>query len=133
MSLKKCFKCKEMVDEAKAFCPGCGHSFEDEQERKAESEFEATDGTVQFSKSAFNMLLSNMGLNISQSSDKPDQLTENKVSDLPPLPQPEKVKPRKSGSSKKTVIVIASVVTVLLTVALIAVAGILFIVYRNYI
>lgn len=133
MSLKKCFKCEEMVDEAKAFCPGCGSSFEDEKARQADSEFALSGGTVQFSKSAFNLLLSDMGLNISQSSDKPDQLTETKATDLPPLPQPEKVKQQKSGSSKKTVIVIASVVTVLLTVALIAVAGILLIVYRNYI
>lgn len=133
MSLKKCEKCGEMVDEAKAFCPSCGNSFEDEKARQADSEFELSGGTVQFSKSAFNLLLSDMGLNISQSPDKPDQLTENKVSGLPPLPQPEKVKPQKSGSSEKTVIVIASVVTALLIAALIAVAGVLFIVYRNYI
>lgn len=54
-----------MVDEAKAFCPGCGHSFVVEAKRESVSNFESFDGTVQLSDTMFNQMLTDMGLNIS--------------------------------------------------------------------
>ena len=55
-----------MVDEAKAFCPGCGTSFVDEEKRDSASSFDAMDHTVQFGNTMYNQMLSDMGLNISK-------------------------------------------------------------------
>jgi hypothetical protein len=64
MALRACEKCHEMADEAKAFCPSCGHAFVDEQKREKPSEFDSMDGTMQFGKTMYNQMLSDMGLNI---------------------------------------------------------------------
>src|SRR4051812_20452120 len=67
MGLRQCEKCSEMVDEAKAFCPGCGHAFVEEQKRQKASEFEKQDNTVQLGQTMYNQMLSDLGLNISKS------------------------------------------------------------------
>jgi hypothetical protein len=66
MASKQCEKCGEMVDEAKAFCPGCGNAFVEEEKREA-SKFEKLDPTMQFGHTMYNQLLEDMGLNISNS------------------------------------------------------------------
>jgi hypothetical protein len=66
MGLKQCDKCDEMVDEAKAFCPGCGNSLLAEETRKEASNFDSFAGTVQLGNTMYNQMLSNMGLNISE-------------------------------------------------------------------
>lgn len=73
MSSKSCSNCGETADAAKAFCPGCGNAFVAEDQRVQNSEFEAVGSTVQFSQSAFNMVLSGMGLDISESPDRPSK------------------------------------------------------------
>ena len=60
-----------MVDEAKAFCPSCGHAFVAEQTRDQPSEFESMDGTQQFGKTMYNQMLSDMGLNLKAPREKP--------------------------------------------------------------
>jgi len=67
MGLRQCEKCSEMVDEAKAFCPGCGHAFVEEQKRQKASEFEKQDNTVQLGQTMYNQMLSDLGLNLSKS------------------------------------------------------------------
>ena len=67
MGLRQCEKCSEMVDEAKAFCPGCGHAFVEEQKRQKASEFEKLDNTVQLGQTMYNQMLSDLGLNLSKS------------------------------------------------------------------
>src|SRR4051812_16950896 len=64
MGLRRCDKCDEMVDEAKAFCPGCGNSFVDEEKRQEASNFDKVDRTVQFGQTMYNQMLEDMGLNI---------------------------------------------------------------------
>ena len=71
MSLRECDKCGEMVDEAKAFCPGCGRAFVEEDAREKSSEFNKLDGTMQLGNTMYNQMLSDMGLNISAAPDKP--------------------------------------------------------------
>jgi len=66
MGLRQCEKCSEMVDEAKAFCPGCGHAFVEEQKRQKASEFERQDNTVQLGQTMYNQMLSDLGLNLSK-------------------------------------------------------------------
>ena len=70
MGLRQCDKCSEMVDEAKAFCPNCGHAFVEEQTRTEPSDFESMDGTMQLGNTMYNQMLSDMGLNISAAPDK---------------------------------------------------------------
>lgn len=65
MGLRQCDKCSEMVDEAKAFCPGCGHAFVEEEKRQEASKFEKVERTVQFGQTMYNQMLEDMGLNIS--------------------------------------------------------------------
>lgn len=73
MGLKICEKCGEEVDEAKAFCPDCGNPFVEEKKREGSSEFDKYAGTVNFSKSVYKMMLSEMDLDTSKSSDKKNQ------------------------------------------------------------
>ena len=70
MALRQCDKCSEMVDEAKAFCPECGHVLIEEKQREEESAYESMDGTMQFGQTMYNQMLSEMGLNISAAPDK---------------------------------------------------------------
>jgi hypothetical protein len=135
MSIKKCDKCGEMVGEAKAFCPGCGYSFEDEQERKAESEFEATSGTVQFSKSAFNMLLSDMGLNISEAPNPTGNPPANKAVELSPVPahQTESNTPKNPADSKRTLIIVLITLLILFILGVLIAAAVLYVIFfRNF-
>lgn len=100
MSLKKCEKCWEMVDEAKAFCPECGNSFEDEKARKADSEFELTGSTIKLSESAFDALLSDMGLDISEETEAGDNSAEIAAADLKSTPELENTTPKKPAAAK---------------------------------
>jgi hypothetical protein len=75
MGLRQCEKCSEMVDEAKAFCPGCGHAFVEEEKRQ-KSEFERLDSTVQLGHTMYNQMLSDMGLNVSKTPATSDKRVE---------------------------------------------------------
>lgn len=71
MGQKQCEKCGDSVDEAKAFCPGCGNAFVPEEIRQNASEFDKLDNTVQLGQTMYNQMLSDMGLNISKAPDTP--------------------------------------------------------------
>jgi hypothetical protein len=66
MSLRQCIKCNEMVDEAKAFCPGCGHAVVSEDQSLEMSLFDLSSKTAQYDEGLFEELLSDMGLDISK-------------------------------------------------------------------
>ncbi len=112
MSDKRCVKCGQAVDEAKAFCPYCSHSFEVEREGSA-SEFELTHETQAFTKSFFNEVLSDMELNISEAPDAPAR----------PESGPER-------SAPKNVLKWAATLGFLLLLLLVLVVFILFLVLR---
>ena len=76
MGQKQCEKCGEMVGEAKAFCPACGHAFVEEETRKEASAYERMDNTVQFGQTMYDMMLSDMGLNISKPAEQPAKRIE---------------------------------------------------------
>lgn len=61
MSSTACGKCGEMVDAAKAFCPGCGSPLVAEQARESSSEFESSDKTMQMNESMYNRLVDEIG------------------------------------------------------------------------
>jgi len=56
-----------MVDEAKAFCPGCGNALVEEEGPKTTA-FQKLDHTVQFGQTMYTQMLEDMGLNISEAS-----------------------------------------------------------------
>jgi len=76
MAEKRCAKCGEMVDEAKAFCPGCGNSIVDEKQRTTVSDFDQSKRTIQLGETMFNQMLSEMGLNISKQADREETNTD---------------------------------------------------------
>jgi uncharacterized membrane protein YvbJ len=86
MSLKKCEKCGEDVDVAKAFCPECGNPFVHEEKRQGATEFDKYAGTMVFSKSAYNMMLGKMDLDTSRSPEEENRQNpvQNPVNDFPP-------------------------------------------------
>ena len=84
MALKECDKCSEMVDEAKAFCPGCGHAFVEEQTRSEASSFDAAESTVQLGQTMYDQMLSDMGLNTSKAPNPPEKRVEV-IAPLTPL------------------------------------------------
>lgn len=61
--MRQCDKCGESVAEAKAFCPGCGASMDEEAEG-VKPEGENLDGTMQFGQTMYNRLISEMGLDL---------------------------------------------------------------------
>ncbi len=83
MGLRQCDKCSEMVDEAKAFCPGCGNVLVEEKQREEESAYESMEGTMQFGQTMYNQMLSDMGLNISAAPDK--KVDEPMIEHVAPL------------------------------------------------
>lgn len=65
MSHIQCKKCGANVLETKAFCPECNNAIVDEETRQHTSEHESYAETVRLSKSGYNLMLSEMNLNIS--------------------------------------------------------------------
>lgn len=103
MGLKQCVKCEEMVDEAKAFCPGCGNAFVEERAREEATGFDKMDSTVQFGQTMYNQMLSDMGLSSAKAAKVPDKHVEvlqpEPAASVVPKPRPE-VKPKPSGNLK---------------------------------
>ena len=94
MGLRQCNKCSEMVDEAKAFCPGCGNAFVEEESREATT-FEKLDHTVEFGQTMYSQMLEDMGLKIS---DAPD-LAEKRVEMITSIKKEITVSPVKTTES----------------------------------
>lgn len=86
MGLKQCGTCSEMVDEAKAFCPGCGNAFVEEEKREQASQFDRLDNTVQLGHTMYNQMLSDMGLNISDTAPPSQQSAETPIPKASPEP-----------------------------------------------
>src|SRR3954454_20193929 len=84
MGLRQCDKCGDMVDEAKAFCPGCGKAFVEEEKRQKKSDFEQQGNTVKLGNTMYNQMLADMGLNIS----KPASAAEKRVEVISPVGEP---------------------------------------------
>lgn len=73
MGLRRCDKCDEEVDEAKAFCPGCGNAFVEEEKPVESSKYEQLGSTVQLGQTMYNQMLSEMGLNIGKPAPTPPE------------------------------------------------------------
>lgn len=129
-----------MVDEAKAFCPGCGTSFVDEEKRDSASSFDAMDHTVQFGNTMYNQMLSDMGLNISKAPNaeapKPEAkrvevlipAAEPATPKVPAAVQPKVTEAVKSSNTTKWLIA-GGVLIVLIFSLVVIVAALLFYLY----
>jgi len=125
MGLRQCEKCSEMVDEAKAFCPGCGQALVDEKVRETRSNFDTADHTMQLGQTMYNQMLSDMGLNISKVPDPIEKRIEV-ISPVQTVPKPQPVKPLadpKPSGSKKWIIIAILLVLLLFTLAVIFAAA----------
>jgi hypothetical protein len=138
MGLKKCAKCSEMVDEAKAFCPGCGTAFVEEEKRDSASSFDAMDHTVQFGNTVYNQMLSDMGLNISAAPNAPkpeakriEVVIPAASPAVPPSPVVPEVKVKDPAPSSGNVkwIILGGVLVVLIFFLIVIVAALLFYFY----
>ena len=135
----QCGKCGEMVDEAKAFCPGCGNSIVDEKQRASVSDYDQSKRTVQLGATMFNQMLSEMGLDISKPPDTDEKKAEVVTPLVPttPVKAPDRTERKAApGHSTKSspkwikiaVIVLAVIALVILVV--LAAAAALFFYYR---
>lgn len=128
MALRQCDICSEMVDEAKAFCPGCGHAFVEEQTRSAASNFDTMDSTVQLGQTMYNQMLSDMGLNTSKAPNAPEKRVEVVTPLAPAAKQVAKAPETPTPAGGKKWLILAGVVLVLFFLLLIAlgIAGFFF-------
>jgi hypothetical protein len=94
MGQKQCSKCGETVEEAKAFCPGCGHAFVEEKTRESASDFDLSAHTVRLGDTMYNQMLSDMGLNISK---QPNTETPQVQSISPAVQVPQPAPPNQSA------------------------------------
>ena len=118
MGQKQCGKCGEVVDEAKAFCPGCGNAFEDEKQRTSVSDFDRSNPTVQLGATMFNQMLSDMGLSIPKEGEKRVERIAPVVRTPAPRnpdPTPAPVQPPVRSGYRNWII--AAVIAVLLLIA----------------
>jgi hypothetical protein len=84
MGLRRCDKCSEMVDEAKAFCPACGNAFVSEEKRQKPSGYDSLDNTLQMGNTMYGQMLSDMGLNIAKGA-QAQQPQAKKVETITPI------------------------------------------------
>ena len=145
MGLRQCEKCNEMVDEAKAFCPGCGNSFVAEAKRESVSNFDTFEGTVKLGDTMYNQMLTDMGLNISKAPDSVEKRVEviapaateaKPVAEMTPAAVPVAAKPENAvveakPASKAKWFIIGGVILVFLFAFIIAAAA-LVVVYLSY-
>ena len=100
MGLRQCDKCDEMVDEAKAFCPGCGNAFVDEEQRQDVSGFERLDHTVKLGDTMYNQMLSDMGLKVSKAH-KPEKRVEV-IAPIETAPVPRREPPKAPATAERS-------------------------------
>lgn len=121
-----------MVDEAKAFCPGCGYAFVDERFRGQLTDFEAKGHTVQLGQTMYNQMLSDMGLNISKAPDP----VKTQVEPVVPVSPPAEIKiepPAKKGVSKWVIVaIILAILLFLGALIVVAAAIIVFLIPLNF-
>jgi hypothetical protein len=129
MPQKQCDKCSEMVDEAKAFCPGCGNSFVIESKREVRSNFDSFEGTINLGDTMFNKMLSDMGLNISK--EAPPQPAEKRpeVISLQPAAPPTPAPVASQPASNAKWFILGGVVLILIFLLILAVAVVIFILW----
>ena len=131
MGQKQCGKCGEMVDEAKAFCPGCGHAFVEEKKRDSVSDYDLSQQTVKLGDTMYNQMLSDMGLSVSKTPKREKSVEVlAPASTTDPSTREKKVEPVQKGSNTKWIILAVIAVGLVLLLLLILIAAVLLFFYR---
>jgi uncharacterized membrane protein YvbJ len=139
MPHKACPKCGETVEEAKAFCPACGHSFVEEQQRTGANRYDQADHTMQMGQTMYNSMLSDMGLNLKKDPEKRIEVLKpavqaqelRPVSETPAARPPAMQEERAKKSNKKVWVITISVAVVLLLIFAVAVIAIALYLYYS--
>ena len=139
MGLKQCTKCSEMVDEAKAFCPGCGNAFVEEEERQQKSEFERSENTVQFGQTMYNQMLSDMGLNLTPTPPPAEKRVEVIAPAVPTAAKPAAAEPAKQPvhvpakpSGNKKWYILGGILVVVIVILTLAATALLYALWTGY-
>ena len=130
MEPKRCEKCGETVESTRAFCPGCGAALVVEEERTDVSAFDASAGTVQFGKTVFGKMLSEMGLNISEAPNKPAAVQPVAVKAQPAAAAPAETLAPEQKQSSRTKWIILGVAVILLAMLAFVGAVLIFLYFR---
>ena len=121
----KCKTCDAEVPDTKAFCPECGSAMADEDMREHTSEHESYEDTMRLTKSGYNLMLSEMDLNIS---DAPN-LTAERINLSKDFRDSLQLKPIETGdgngSSKKWVVAAVAGALLLLLAGIVVILFIL--------
>ena len=125
MGLKQCIACSEMVDEAKAYCPGCGNAFVEEKKREEASEYEQADSTIQFGKTMFGEMLSDMGLNLAKPPGQADKRIEVLAPAAAPATPPQNPAAKAVRSSNAKWFILGGVILILGFLIVLVAAGVL--------
>lgn len=126
MGQKQCEKCGEVVDEAKAFCPGCGNAFVEELTRESVSDFDQSKHTVQLGQTMYNQLLSDMGLNLQQSGQHEKQKRTEVIAPAVTAQPEAESKPAAEPASKistSTILIIAGLALLVLGAIVVVIAA----------
>lgn len=133
MGEKQCGKCGEIVDEVKAFCPGCGNAFVDERERETKTDFDLSANTIRLGDSLYNKMLADMGLSISKQPNRDEPSGESIAPATPENPTVASVRssvvqpsPTKPSRLKWILIGIAVLTAVLALVVIVAAIAIVY-------
>jgi len=123
----KCAKCNSMVDAAKAFCPECGNSMEIEEQRKTPTLHSTYDGTERITRSAYNMMIKEMELDISESPPLKETVRELAPEPKPePEPAPQNVAETPPKSNAIIWIIVGVGAFAFLMIFILAIAGVFF-------
>jgi hypothetical protein len=125
MESRQCEKCGETVEATRAFCPGCGSAMVAEEKRSDVSAFDASAGTIQFGKTVYGKMLSEMGLNISEAPNKASVPSPTAVG-KPPAGLQGASDGRAGGSSKTKWIILAAALIFIAMLAVIVAAGLIY-------
>ena len=127
-----------MVDEAKAFCPGCGDALV-EEEKPETTAFQELEHTVQFGQTMYNQMLEDMGLNISETPAATESRVEVirpieteitapslRTSDVAPVTTPEKIVDKQNRSGNLMAYILGGLAVIFLLPIAVASAVIFF-------
>jgi hypothetical protein len=131
MGSKQCGKCGEVVDDAKAFCPGCGNAFVEEEKRTTVSDFDMSNKTVQLGSTMYNQLLSDMGLSISKGPKKEEGVAAQLVAPEQAAPTPVQAAGASSTRSKRLIWLIIAAIG-LLFILVVGLLVVLFLLWQRF-
>lgn len=131
MGSKQCGRCGEVVDEAKAFCPGCGDAFVVEEKRTTVTDFDMSNETVKLGSTMYNQLLSDMGLSISKTPNK-SETAGGGLKPLEPSAQRPVEAPAAKAAGSKRLIWLTIAAIGLLVILVVALLVILFLLWQRF-